>query len=235
MGFDPRSTNGFLAALSIDDFAFIRPHLRNVQFKQSDVLVQVGRPFRQVYLPHNGIISIIVRLADGERVEIAMIGHESMLGAFSTLGDPLSLGEASALLDCEASVLDVKLLQAAINRSIGLSEILVRHGQAVFAQAQQSAACNAVHAVERRLARCLSRVRDLCGSDEFLLTQEVLSEMIGARRNSVSEIAGILQQADLINYSRGRIRILDAEGLKKISCECYAAVKSQYDRLLRQP
>ena len=232
---EPRSANGFLAALSADDFEFIRPRLRTVEIRQSDVLVQFGQPFKQVYMPHSGIISVVVRLTEGERVEIAMVGHDSMLGAFSTLGDPNSLGEAFVLLEGVASVLDVDHLQAAINRSIALRAILVRHGQALFAQAQQSVACNAFHAVERRLARCLLRVRDLSGSDAFILTQEMLAEMIGARRNSVSLVANALQRAGLIHYSRGHMQILNLDGLKKTSCECYGAVRDQYQRLLASP
>lgn len=232
---DPRSANGFLAALSAADFELIRPHLRTVELRQSELLFQVGQPFKQVYMPHRGIISIVARLADGERVEIAMIGHDSMLGAFATLGDPDSINEASILLDGVASVLDVERLQAALNQSVAMRGILVRHGQALFTQAQQSVACNAFHAVERRLARCLLRVRDLCGSDSFVITQEVLAEMIGARRNSVSLVANALQKAGLIRYSRGHIEISDLHGLKESSCECYDAVKSQYERLLRFP
>jgi hypothetical protein len=114
---DPRSVNGFLAAITAEDFEFIRPHLRTAENRQSDVLVQIGRPFKRVYMPLSGIISIATRLTDGERVEVGMVGHDSMLGAFSTLGDPISMSEASVLLDGVASVLDVERLQAATNMS----------------------------------------------------------------------------------------------------------------------
>jgi CRP-like cAMP-binding protein len=229
---DPRSANGFLAALSADDFEFIRPHLRTIELRQSDVLTLAGQPFERVYMPHSGIISVVVRLTDGERIEIAMIGHDSLLGAFSTLGDPVSLAEASVLLGGVASVLDVERFAAAASRSAGLRAILVRHGQALFAQAQQSVACNACHAVESRLARYLMRVRGLSGNDNFVLTQEILAEMIGARRNSVSHTANALQKAGLIRYSRGRIEISDVRALEESSCECYGTVKRQYERLL---
>ena len=110
--------------------------------------------------------------------------------------------------------------------------MLVRHGLAVYAQTQQIAACNASHLVGSRLARCLLQTRDLSGSDKFVLTQELMAQMIGARRNSVSMVANTLQQANFIHYSRGHIEITDLGGLAQNSCECYATVKAQYDRLL---
>ncbi len=109
--------------------------------------------------------------------------------------------------------------------------ISVRHGQALFVQAQQTAGCNASHGVEARLARWLLRVRDLSGSNHFTLTQELMAQMIGARRNSVSIVANTLQQARYIRYSRGHVEILDLEGLTGLACECYGAVKAQYERL----
>jgi CRP-like cAMP-binding protein len=106
-----------------------------------------------------------------------------------------------------------------------------RHGQALFVQAQQTAACNATHAVEARLARWLLRVRDLSGSDRFKLTQECMAQMIGARRNSVSIVAHALQQSNVVRYSRGYVEIIDLDGLNQSACECYGAVKAQYQRL----
>lgn len=227
-----RSKNGFLASLPEDEFGLIRAHLHVVELKPSSALIEVGDPFKNVFMPHSGIISLIVKLAGGERVEIAMVGRDSLLGAFSTLGDPRSLGEANVLVPGVVSILDVNRLREAVNRSEHLRQTLVRHGQALFAQAQQSAACNAMHPVEKRLARCLLRVRDLSGSDNFVLTQEQIAEMIGSRRNSVSLVAHNLQQGGYIRYSRGQISILNLAGLLETSCECYSAVKTQYDRLL---
>ena len=111
--------------------------------------------------------------------------------------------------------------------------MLVRHGLAIYAQIQQTAGCNAAHTVESRLARCLLHTRDLSGSDKIVLTQEMMAQMIGARRNSVSLVANTLQQANFIHYSRGHIEITDPDGLSKTSCECYATVKSHYERLVR--
>jgi CRP-like cAMP-binding protein len=163
-----------------------------------------------------------------------MIGRDSILGSFSALGDTVALNSAVVLIPGVASTLDVDRLRAAGDQSATLRAALVRHGLAIYAQTQQTAGCNAAHTVESRLARCLLHTRDLSGSDTLALTQESMAQMIGARRNSVSLVANTLQQANFIHYSRGHIEITDLDGLGKTCCECYAAVKAQYNRLLRQ-
>jgi CRP-like cAMP-binding protein len=228
-----RSPNGFLAALATDDFELIRPHLRTVDLLPEIALVEVGEPLKRAYLPHRGVISLIVRLAKGEHVQIAMIGRDSMFGAFAALGDATALNSAVVLVPGVASTLEVDRLRAAADQSTTLRETLVRHGLAVYAQIQQIAGCNASHTVESRLARCLLHTYDLCGGCRIVLTQESMAQMIGARRNSVSLVASTLQQADFIHYSRGRIEIINLDGLYRTSCECYASIKTQHDRLLR--
>jgi CRP-like cAMP-binding protein len=153
----------------------------------------------------------------------------SILGAFSALGDPTAINSAVVLVPGTASTLNIDRLRAAADQSA----TLIRHGLAVYAQVQQTAGCNAAHTVESRLARCLLQTRDLSGSDKLVLTQESMAQMIGARRNSVSLVANTLQQANFIRYNRGHIGIIDLDGLRKTSCECYATVKTQYERLLR--
>ena len=228
-----RSPNGFLSSLAADDFELIRPHLRTVDLVQEFVLIQVGETLRRAYLPHRGVISLVVELAKGQRVQIAMIGRDSIFGSFSALGDLIALNSAVVLVPGVASTLDVDRLRAAADQSATLRAALVRNGLAVYAQTQQTVGCNASHTVESRLARCLLQARDLSGSDKLALTQESMAQMIGARRNSVSLVANTLQQANFIHYSRGHIEITNLGGLSKTSCECYAAVKAQYDRLLR--
>jgi CRP-like cAMP-binding protein len=229
----PRSPNGFLSSLAADDFESIRPHLRTVDLVQEFALVEVGETLKRAYLPHRGVISLIVQLARGERVQVAMIGRDSILGS-SALGDPIALNSAVVLVPGIASTIDVDRLRAAADQSATLRTALVRHGLAIYAQTQQTAGCNAAHTVESRLARCLLHTRDLSGSDKLALTQESMAQMIGARRNSVSLVANTLQQANFIHYSRGHIEITNLDGLSKTSCECYATVKAQYNRLLRQ-
>ena len=229
-----RPTNGFLSALSASDFELIRPHLRTADLAQDMALVEVDETLKRAYLPHKGVISLVVKLARGEHVQIAMVGRDSIFGAFSALGDAVALNSALVLVPGVASTIELDQLRLAADRSASLRALLARHGLAVYAQIQQTAGCNASHTVESRLARCLLHTRDLSGSDKIVLTQESMAQMIGARRNSVSLVAHTLQQANFIHYSRGHIEITNLEGLIKTSCECYATVKAQYDRLLRQ-
>ena len=229
----PRSPNGFLSSLSADDFELIRPHLRTVDLAQDLVLVSVGEALKRAYMPHRGVISLVVDLARGEHVQIAMIGRHSIFGVFSALGDPVALNSAVVLVPGLASTVDIERLRAAADQSATFRSALMRHGLAVYAQVQQTAGCNASHTVESRLARCLLQTHDLSGDCKLLLTQEAMAQMIGARRNSVSLVASTLQQANFIHYSRGHIDITDIEGLRKTACECYASVRTQYDRLLR--
>jgi len=229
----PRSPNGFLSSLSADDFELVRPYLRTADLIPEMMLVEFGETLKRAYLPHKGVISLVVKLARGEHVQVAMIGRDSIFGSLLALGDPVVLNSAVVLVPGTASTLDLDRLRAAAEQSTTFRAALARHALAVYAQVQQTAGCNAAHTVESRLARCLLQTRDLSGSDKLLLTQESMAQMIGARRNSVSLVANTLQQANFIHYSRGHIEIIDREGLSNTACECYAAVKAQYNRLLQ--
>jgi CRP-like cAMP-binding protein len=231
----PYPPNGFLASLPPDDLELIRPHLRTVDLIQDSVLVEADQTIDQAYLPHKGVISLFTKLAMGEHVQVAMIGRDSLFSSLAELGNPVALNSAVVLMPGFASILDIDRLRAAAGQSATLRTALVRHGMAVYAQIQQTAACNALHTVEARLSRCLLQTRDLSGSDKFVLTQETMARMIGARRNSVSLVANTLQHANFIHYSRGHIEITNLEGLRGTSCECYASVKTQYTRLLHLP
>ncbi|MGH6742483.1 MAG: Crp/Fnr family transcriptional regulator [Bradyrhizobium sp.] len=233
MDSSPRSPNGFLSSLDADDFELIRPHLRTVDLVQDFVLVSVGEALKRAYMPHRGVISLVVDMARGEHVQIAMIGRQSIFGVFSALGDPTALNSAVVMVPGPASAIDLEKLRAAADLSPTFRAALLRHGLAVYAQIQQTAGCNASHTVESRLARCLLQTHDLSGGCKLVLTQESMAQMIGARRNSVSLVASTLQQANYIHYSRGHIEITDIEGLSKTACECYASVKSQYERLFK--
>jgi CRP-like cAMP-binding protein len=228
-----RSANGFLSSLAAGDFELIRPYLRTVDLVQDSVLVEVGETLKRAYMPHRGVISLVVNLTRGEHVQVAMIGRDSIFGSFSALGDATALNSAIVLVPGFASTLDVDRIRTAADQSATFRTMLVRHGLAVYAQIQQTAGCNAAHTVESRLARCLLQTHDLSGGDKLVLTQESMAQMIGARRNSVSLVANTLQQANYIHYSRGHIEITDIDGLSKSSCECYTAVKAQYERLLQ--
>ena len=160
-----RPPNGFLSALSASDFELIRPHLRNADLAQDMALVEVDETLKRAYLPHKGVISLVVKLARGEHVQIAMVGRDSIFGALSALGDAVALNSALVLVPGVASTIDLDQLRLAADRSATLRALLARHGLAIYAQIQQTAGCNASHTVESRLARCLLHTRDLSGSD----------------------------------------------------------------------
>jgi CRP-like cAMP-binding protein len=175
----PRSPNEFLASLSSADFELVRPHLRTVNLAHEVVLVAAGAVLPHVYFPHSGIISLVVRLVDGQTIESAMIGRDSVFGGSAALDGTIALNDAIVQLPGTASVLDIAQLRKAAEQSVTFRTALIRHEQALLAQAQQSAACNAAHPVEARLSRWLLRARDLSGSDSLHLTQEFLSQMLG--------------------------------------------------------
>jgi CRP-like cAMP-binding protein len=228
-------SNRLLRSLSAAEFDALRPHLEIVELVRETVLLEAGAPFTHVYLPHSGVISTVVRLAEGQAVELAMVGRDSVVGAAAALDGGISLTDAVVRLAGTASILDVANVRAAADRSRMFRTLLARHEQAQFAEVQQSAACNASHSVGARLSRWLLRARDLSDSEHLPLTQEFLAQMIGAQRNAVSIVAHALQLAGIISYSRGHIEITNLEGLRETSCECYDTVKTQHLRLLVSP
>lgn len=228
----PLPANHLLQALPAAEFATLGPHLQFVELVKDAVLVEAGEPLRLVCLPESGVISMRVHGSEGEAVAVALVGHDSVLGAAAGLDGEISLTDAVVLLPGKAWMLDAARFRAAADRSVIFRTLLARHEQALFAQAQQAAACNASHPVEARLSRWLLRTRDLTDSERLPLTQEILAQMIGVQRNAVSIVANSLQRAGILRYSRGYIEITSEEGLRDTSCECYQVVKAQHDRLL---
>jgi CRP-like cAMP-binding protein len=226
--------NHLLQALPASELEALRPHLKSVELVRGTVLVEAGAPLTHVYLPHSGIISLVVVLSGGQTVEVAMVGRDSVFGAASALGGGISLTDAVVMLPGAASIIDVANFRAASDHSDALRNLVTRHEQVLFAQARQTAACNTCHSVEARLSRWLLRARDLGDSEYLPLTQELLAQMIGVQRNAVSIVAHALQQAGIIKYSRGHIEITNLEGLRKTSCECYEAVGAHYDQSLKR-
>ena len=230
-----RPPNGLLQALSADEYEAMRSQLSSIRLVRESVLVEAGAVLTHVYLPHDGAVCIMVALSEGQTVEVATLGRDSIVGATAALGDGVSLSDAVVLFSGTASILDVTSFRAAAERSATLRNLLARQEQALLAQTQQLAACNASHPVEARLSRWLLRAHDLCDGESLLMTQEFLARMIGVQRNSISIVAHALQEAGIISYSRGRIEILDVEALKQTACECYQTVKTQHHRLLNGP
>jgi len=227
-----RPANRLLQVLPAAEFQSLRPHLETVELAKGTVLTEAGAPIQYVYLPHSGVVSIMVSLSEGQTLEVAMVGCDSLVGGSTAFDDGPALADATVVVPGTASVLKAEELRAAADQSGTLRRLLARHEQALLVQAQQSAACNASHSVESRLSRLLLRARDLCDSEGLPLTQELLAQMIGVRRNAVSIVAHAFQQAGFVSYSRGHIEIRNIDGLRKTSCECYAAVRAQCERLL---
>jgi hypothetical protein len=161
-----------------------------------------------------------------------MVGRDSLVGGSAALDGKVWLNRGIVQVEGNASILSVETLCQVAAQSVAFRTTLIRHEQALFAQAQQSAACNASHSVEARLSRWLLRTRDLAGGDTLVLTQEFLAQMLGVRRTSVSLVAHTLQNAGFIRYRRGRVEVTDLEGLRETACECYETVKSHSERLL---
>jgi CRP-like cAMP-binding protein len=227
-----RSQNHLLASLPSADFELLRPHLKQIELVHEKVLFEAGDTVTHIYFPHSGVISLVVELADGQMIEAAMIGRDSLVGGSSALDGKVALNKSIVQIPGAASILPVDRLRNAAEASVSFRTTLIRHEQVLLVQAQQSAACNASHTVEARLARWLLRSHDLSGDDLLQLTQEFLAQMLGVRRTSVTLVAKTLQGAGLIHYRRGKVQIIDLEGLREISCECHETVKAQYDRLL---
>jgi CRP-like cAMP-binding protein len=227
-----RPPNQLLQMLDAADFAWLEPYLVTVEMVRETVLGAMGAPLKHVYFPHGGSVSVTVSVAEGQTIEVAMLGRDGVVGGGAALADGIALTDAVVLFPGTASVLDCATFRKIADGNVRFRGLMIRHEQALLAQAQQSLLCNTLHPVEARLARWLLRARDLCDSDAIPLTQELIAQMIGVRRNAISLVAHSLQRAGIIRYSRGQIEITDLEALETTSCGCHSAVKMHYARLL---
>jgi CRP-like cAMP-binding protein len=224
--------NLLLNQFSSDDFKRLEPYFKLTSFSQHSVLFEAEEEIKRVYFPSGAVISLVVALQSGDVVEAAMVGFDGVVGASAALDGRVSLSRGVVQLSGDMIVCSIDGLKSAALQSPKLLSLLVRHEQTVYAQAQQSAACFATHPVEARLCRWLLRARDLSQTDTLLFTQEYLASMLGVKRTSVTLVAHTLQAAGLIKYARGKIQILDPQGLRDSACECYETVKSHYGKLL---
>jgi CRP-like cAMP-binding protein len=224
--------NAILSSLAESDAAALRPHLKTAHLDQKRVLFEAGDTIKYVYFPTTAVISLVVTLSTGETTESAMVGRDGGVGLAPALDGRIALCRAVVQLGGDAMTCDISSFRDVVMRSETLISTVIRYEQAVFSQAQQSTACMANHEVESRLCRWLLRARDLSGSDELAFTQEFLAEMLGVRRTSVTTVAHTLQAAGMVKYTRGKIHIVDVEGLRDTACECYETVRDQYDQLI---
>ena len=192
----PKSPNRLLASLPSDVYSALTPHLKIVELKFGDVLAEAGSEIRQVYFPYSGVISLVVELKVGTMIETAMVGHDGVVNAAPALDGKVSLNKGIVQMAGSAGTIEVNRLRRLANELEPFRALLIRHEQVLFAQSQQSAACNASHTVEARMCRWLLHMRDLAGSDDLMLTQEFLAQMLGVRRPSVSIVAAHCKKRD---------------------------------------
>jgi CRP-like cAMP-binding protein len=227
--------NRLLAALSPDDFALLAPALKPVNLELKQVLYTVHQPIGTAYFLASGVVSMLAPLEDGRFMEVGLVGREGLVGLSVVLGADSSATEAMVQMQGTAFQIRSAKLKEAFEVSPTLRGLLLRYVHAYHAQVAQTAACNGHHQLEERLARWLLMAHDRARTDEFPMTQEFMSLMLGVRRAGVSIAAGILQKAGVIDYKHGCITVLDRPGLEAVACECYGTVRQQFKRLLGSP
>jgi CRP-like cAMP-binding protein len=235
-GSQPRPRNQILSALTPEEYARLEPDLERVSLEIRDLLFDVNQPIEYVYFPENSVNSIIGLTADGAAVETATIGDEGMVGLPLFHGTDRMSSQAFCQVPGEALRMPAAAFLAELDRRATLERVLHRYAQALFTLVAQSSACNRLHTMQQRCARWLLHTHDRVGYrlgvHEFPLTQQFLSQMIGVRRATVTAAMGALQDLNAISYSMGRIVIRDRGRLEAAVCDCYAIIRSEFDRLL---
>jgi CRP-like cAMP-binding protein len=225
--------NRLLAALPTDVFDRLRPDMDLTSMPLGKVIYESGAELKQVYFPVSGcIVSMLYVMNDGASAEIAVVGDEGMVGIALFMGGGTTPSRALVQSAGQAFQLKGSALKTEFERHTALQHLLLRYTQALITQMSQTAVCNRHHSVEQQLCRWLLLSLDRLPTKELTMTQELIANMLGVRREGVTEAAGQLQTLGLIRYSRGRIQVIDRLGLEARVCECYAVVKKEYDRLL---
>jgi CRP-like cAMP-binding protein len=227
-----RLENRLLAALPAEVYDQLVPSLELVSLTLKQMLYQPNSAIPYVYFPLNAVASLVTVMQDGQSVEVATIGNEGVVGVPVFLGAETISGEAFTQIPGEAMRMRAEVFRDEAIRTGPLQDLMLRYTQTLFTQIAQSVACNRLHSIEQRCARWLLMSQDRVRADQFPLTQEFISQMLGVRRAGVSEVASQLQKIGLIQYNRGIITILNRQGLEEVSCECYAVIKQEYNRLL---
>jgi CRP-like cAMP-binding protein len=228
--------NLILRALPPAELEHLLPHLQTVTFSLGQVVYEPGERIEYCYFPTDCVISLLYTAQDGSTAEMGLVGNEGMLGVALFLGGESTCSRAIVPLAGDALRLPGKLLQLEFARSRTIAGLLLRYTQALLTQVAQTAVCNRLHSLEQRLCRWLLLCHDRKDGVELLMTQELIANMLGGRRESVTVSAGHLQDAGLIHYSRGHITIVDRAGLESAACECYRIVENECDRLFdRKP
>jgi CRP-like cAMP-binding protein len=228
---DPRQ-NRLLAALPEAEWARWQPHLELVNMPLGKVLYESGGKLSHVYFPTTAIVSLLYVMEDGASAEIAVVGHDGVVGVSLFMGGESTTSRAVVQSAGHGYRLKSNLMMQEFNRGGPALHLLLRYTQALITQMAQTAVCNRHHSLDQQLCRWLLLSLDRLRSKELVMTQELIANMLGVRREGVTEAAGNLQKDGLIRYRRGHITVLDRGGLERRSCECYAVVKKEYERLL---
>jgi CRP-like cAMP-binding protein len=228
---EPRN-NFLLAALPEAEWQRWRHFLEKVEMPLGQVLYESGATLTHVYFPTTSIVSLLYVMENGASAEIAVVGNEGLVGVSLFMGGESTPSRAVVQSAGHGLRLKAQLMKAEFDRAGPVLHLLLRYTQALITQMAQTAACNRHHTLDQQLCRWLLLSLDRLRANELAMTQELIANMLGVRREGVTEAALKLQQAGLISYARGRITVLDRAGLEQRTCECYAVVKREYDRLL---
>jgi CRP-like cAMP-binding protein len=228
---DPRK-NHLLAMLPDAEWQRWRPQLEWVDMPLGQALYESGSTLSHVYFPTTAIVSLLYVMENGSSAEIAVVGNEGIVGISLFMGGESTPSRAVVQSAGQGWRLKAQMMKDEFNRAGPVLHLLLRYTQALITQMAQTAVCNRHHSLDQQLCRWLLLSLDRLQGNELVMTQELIANMLGVRREGVTEGALKLQKAGLIRYARGRITVLDREGLEKRTCECYAVVKKEYDRLL---
>jgi len=229
---DDARNNRLLAVLPEADQKRFAPHLEAVELPLGKVLYESGSPVTHVYFPTTSIVSLLYMMEDGASAEIAVVGDEGIVGISIFMGGESTPYHAVVQSAGRGFRMKAGLLMQEFNRAGPTLHLLLRYTQALITQMSQTAVCNRHHSIDQQLCRWLLLSLDRLQSNELVMTQDLIANMLGVRREGVTEAASRLQDAGLITYRRGHITVLDRPGLERRTCECYAVVKKEYDRLL---
>ena len=224
--------NLLLNALPGEVWERIEPHMERAEMPLGEVLYESGAPLKHVYFPTTSIVSLLYVMEDGHSAEIGIVGNEGMVGLALFMGGETTPSRAVVQSGGIAYRMPGRYLKKEFSEAGPLQRLLLRYTQALITQMAQTAVCNRHHHIEQQLSRWLLMSLDRLPTNELVMTQELIANMLGVRREGVTESAGKLQKQGLITYNRGRITVLDRPALEEHACECYAVVKREFDRLL---
>ena len=224
--------NQLLARLPNDDLGRWLPHLELVDMPLGKVLYEPGATLIHVYFPRSAIVSLLYVMEDGASAEIAVVGYEGIVGISRFMGGESTPSRAVVQSGGNGLRLKASMMLEEFNRAGPVMHLLLRYTQALITQMAQTAVCNRHHTLDQQLCRWLLLSLDRLRSNELVMTQELIANMLGVRREGVTAAAGRLHKAGLIDYQRGHITVLDRSQLERRTCECYSVVKKEYDRLL---